>query len=101
MRNFALLLLLAGLVLAARSMRGQDKAASETREPRSDKLRIERLDDLTDEDLRKNLLLAPPVALDPYTGNSNTLIADVTKAIEQGKGELRLGKRGESISLTS
>jgi hypothetical protein len=97
MRKFALLMLLAGLVLAARSLRGADRPASETREPRSDKLRIERLDDLTGEDLRKNLLLA----LDLYTGNSNTLIAGVTKAIEQGKGELRLGKRGKSISLGS
>jgi hypothetical protein len=39
-------------------------------------------------------MLAPEVALDPFTGSSNTLIADVAKAIADGRDEVMVGNSG-------
>jgi hypothetical protein len=98
-RKLAPVLLMAGLVLLVHSMPGAEKPNAEKKDRQSGKLRVQRLDEFTEEDLSKNLLRAPEVGLDPFTASSNTLIADIAKAIEDGKDEVMVGNSGESLSL--
>jgi hypothetical protein len=80
MRRNALWLITAGLLVVPGTKAGGEGTIKKGN-PESTKVTVKRLDDATDEDLRKQLLRVPEAALDPRTGSSNTVIITAARAL--------------------
>jgi HEAT repeat protein len=89
MRNLSLSIFLAGLLPVFGLLARADKTTSRQPRPDASELRIHRLDEATDEDLRKELLAVPEVGLDAKSKTSNTLIILIAKAIAEGQREVQ------------